>query len=146
MKFLCMFLWKIISLIVISITETDSTDLSPSVSYVLVEDVMNWPNARDYCISINGNLMEPRTQTEMDAAIAIYTHLGQGFYLGGSDILQEGQWIWNSDGSDIDMTRFWKSDQPSNGTLENYMVMCSVEGLCDAVGDRERPFACTVVL
>ena len=43
-------------------------------------------------------------------------------WLGGQDILKEGNWIWQNSGDDIDYTKF-QPGEPNGGTGENCMNM-----------------------
>ena len=112
------------------------------VGTLLVQQDMEWPLARDYCLSIGGHLLEAKTQAEFDEAIRITLEVqpraeGYLMYLGGSDAAVEGEWRWASNGELIDMTRFWMSGQPNSDG--DYLRMRS-DGFHDS--SISRTFAC----
>ena len=70
--------------------------------------------------SLNGRLMEVRTQEEFDRAVNYSKELRSDFWLGGSDREVEGEWRWESNAERIDMNKFWGSGQPWRSGLFGY--------------------------
>ena len=94
---------------------------------------------------MNGRLAEPRTQQQFDA-IFEFSSQSNVFWLGGTDLLQEGLWLWNSDNSTIDLTVFWNENEPNNllnnrPNGENCLEFRD-QGLNDEPCERPRPYVC----
>lgn len=73
-----------------------------------------------------------------------YFHLSaqtiDSLWIGASDILDEGQWIWVSDGSNLTFS-LWNDNEPNNaGTGED---CCEIEmGWNDSPCDLTNPYVC----
>ena len=50
------------------------------------------------------------------------SHLEEGYWLGGSDLLSEGTWIWDSDSSPITYTA-WGVGEPTGSPIENCIAI-----------------------
>ena len=88
--------------------------------------------------------MEVRTQDEFDRARQVGQEIGR-FHLGGSDIQQEGVWIWESNGDQINMDQFWSTNEPNGGTDQNcllFKVPPDSVGLASGICQNGRGFAC----
>ena len=86
------------------------------VERVLIEETKNWHDARTHCQSLNGQLMEARTQEEYELAQELVREVNAWLWFGGSDHGEEGTWVWASDGQRIeesDYVDFWGVDQPN---------------------------------
>ena len=61
--------------------------------------------------------MEIRTQEQFDLADYMRSHHleQQLFWVGGYQLPDEGEWVWASDDSPIDMERFWAASEANNG-------------------------------
>ena len=82
-----------------------------------------WSEAKRLCQEINGRFPEVRTEEEFWEAVRIGSEIGLWFWLGGSDERVEGDWRWESDEGRIDMSNFWRPNQPSGGRSYNCLVM-----------------------
>lgn len=110
---------------------------------VLIRERMRWPDARDRCNILGGNLLEPKTQDEYEEARQLRAEARTWIWLGGSDHVTEGTWKWSSDGSPVDLTRFWGPGQPSASIQqEDYMCMNNYGTFFDCWNSDRRPFAC----
>ena len=107
----------------------------------LVVNERNWTDARDYCISLDMRLMEVRSDSDFEAAQDVRRELGQVMWLGGSHNEAEGAWVWESDGSAINMTRFWHPDRPKDDNRK-YLALNRYFNLVDSKGEATRKFAC----
>ena len=68
--------------------------------------------------------MEPRSQAAVDEIMALLPLTGLNVYfLGGTDVAVEGQWIWNSDGSQIARDGLWDAGEPS-APFTHYDALC----------------------
>ena len=74
--------------------------------FVFTADLRTWAAARQICIDLGGRLMEVRTQEDYDRALQLSLQIGR-FWLGGSDIQEEGVWVWNSNGERFYRNSFW---------------------------------------
>ena len=90
--------------------------------------------------------MEPRTQLEMNEAVRLRAAANEIIWLGGSDHLNEGVWVWASDGEPIDMVTFWNVGEPHGAREdEDYLCMASTAGQYgDCWGSIENRFVCTI--
>ncbi|XP_063599791.1 macrophage mannose receptor 1-like [Penaeus indicus] len=96
-----------------------------------------WAEARQTCHGLSGELA---ALTDVEQLRAVYLYLHQesiaydSFWLGGSDIEQEGSWKW-TDGEPVTMgTPFWgfknlsDGQQPQGGTAENCLYLDAQAG------------------
>ena len=114
------------------------------LEYILVTDYHSFHGAQDHCISINRTLMEPKTQQALDDTFELRRQDSNYFWLGGSDEVTEGTWLWLSDGSPIDLTQFWAEDRPNRiGFHQDYLCVSYWEPpkLLDCA-DASLPFIC----
>ena len=56
--------------------------------------------------------MEIRSQEEYDTALQFLAEIGRWFWIGGSDIQQESNWVWDSNQEGINLNAFWASGRP----------------------------------
>ena len=56
--------------------------------------------------------MEVRSQEDYNTALRLVGEIDYGFWLGGSEIEQEGVWAWDSNGEQIENS-FWSIGEPS---------------------------------
>ena len=87
------------------------------------DDLLHDEN-QQVCHSYGGQLPEPRDEGENK----FLDSLGTGaFLLGMTDTETEGQWVWDSDGSEVNWKNWmdWStdSDEPYRGDEENCVVM-----------------------
>ena len=109
----------------------------------LFRNHLSWSAARQWCIDLGGHLMEPKTQRDVYLAQRLRASISStaSVWLGGSDSENEGTWIWDSDGSRMDMTRFWASGQPVFS--EDHLSLAS-NGFHDGHDHADRAFICTL--
>ena len=62
---------------------------------------MNWWTAKEHCQTLNRRLMEVRTKDVYNETSDLKGLMDGDFWLGGSDIENEGHWVWNSDGEPV---------------------------------------------
>ena len=89
--------------------------------------------------------MEPRNQEQFEISkrFARENENVHFIWLGGSDVLSEGSWLWDSDQSPINMTQFWADNQPSS-SAEN-CIMMAYGGFHDLPCWQLRPFVCQLI-
>ena len=87
-------------------------------SFEFHSQFLTWQEARTFCANRNGGrLAEARTQEQFDAIFA-FSVQKSFFFLGGSDLTNDGDWRWNSDNSPLDL-QFFNQGEPNGGTTEN---------------------------
>ncbi|CAG2254486.1 CLEC17A [Mytilus edulis] len=83
-----------------------------------------WNEARLTCKNDGSRLVEVGSSCENDFLKMTAIAYGQMYWLGGSDIQNEGSWIWASSLTQFTFTD-WSPTEPSNGTGENCVRMWS---------------------
>ena len=81
----------------------------------------DYDDAEMRCAAIGGMLPEPRTREETD----FLDNMGETmvmFFLGMTDLADEGEWVWTSDGSPVTWIVSVEGE-PDGGTDENCGVM-----------------------
>ena len=81
-------------------------------------DTLTFFNALSSCKSKHGRLAEPRNQQQFDVITQFLEGRRGRFWIGGSDLLAEGMWLWNSDNSTVDLNRFFIPNEPNTGNNE----------------------------
>ncbi|XP_045618921.1 perlucin [Procambarus clarkii] len=83
---------------------------------------LDWDRAARFCKGMGGHLARP---THIPALIAFllehYPHVVR-WYLGGSDLAEEGVWLW-TDGRPVS-DEDWKPSEPNGNTRENCLELC----------------------
>ncbi|XP_063042876.1 C-type lectin domain family 4 member E-like [Engraulis encrasicolus] len=78
--------------------------------YYFSTDVMNWTDSRDACVTMGGHLLILNSEAEMDFA----RDNGAGFWIGLSDLDEEGTFRW-VDGTLLTNSYLtWSPGQPNN--------------------------------
>ena len=104
--------------------------ISLSRRFEFHEERLSWVEAKNFCARRTGRrLAEARTQEQFDA-ICDFSVQNADFWLGGSDLANEGDFRWNSDNSRVDLTQFFNGGEPSGGHYEHCLAF-SVQGLSD---------------
>ncbi|XP_052061897.1 protein crumbs homolog 1-like [Mytilus californianus] len=82
--------------------------------YMFVENAINWNNAQQDCLSRGGRLAEVYSQN-VGAWLRRQASRrgGSGWWVGASDLAQEGVWTWTS-GNQVEYTD-WAYREPNNG-------------------------------
>ena len=89
---------------------------------------------------MGGSLLETRTEQEYElASNAREKFEFEHMWLGGSDRKVEGEWRWESDGSEINRDEFWRRRQP-NGAGDCLSI--EENGLSDSRCSSEHHFIC----
>eukprot|EP00747_Dinoflagellata_sp_TGD_P197163 gnl/TRDRNA2_/TRDRNA2_68188_c0_seq1.p1 gnl/TRDRNA2_/TRDRNA2_68188_c0~~gnl/TRDRNA2_/TRDRNA2_68188_c0_seq1.p1 ORF type:complete len:333 (-),score=45.98 gnl/TRDRNA2_/TRDRNA2_68188_c0_seq1:145-1053(-) len=118
-------------------TSTTSTATSvSSVGLELVSEFKSWDAANQHCKSLGSSLVKISSQDIHDQVLAAASRfefpsgMEHLFWLGGSDLDQEGRWTWASDGTTFPPTskadeRFssWKGDEPNGGSGESCLAL-----------------------
>ena len=100
-----------------------------------------WLEARKFCARQSGRrLAEARTQEQFQA-ISAFRRESLTFWLGGFDLVKEGDWRWSSDNSSIDLTRFFNNHEPNGGRIENCLEFLN-DGFDDRFCRSALPFLC----
>lgn len=86
-------------------------------TYAVVENKMSWRDAQNYCESISGHLVTITSQVENDYVLSLIdSYEPVSFYIGCTDSLEEGMWLWVTDEPFVYSN--WGRTQPDN-SLEN---------------------------
>ncbi|XP_047481205.1 C-type mannose receptor 2-like [Penaeus chinensis] len=114
--------------------DTGYVELNSNCFYFHQETRMPWQDARGFCQELGGGdlaiIDQPNTLREIYKYLVKYD-LHDPFWIGGSDIMAEGNWTW-IDNSDIAYgTPFWAlhnglfgwSHEPSGGNEENCLAL-----------------------
>lgn len=117
-----------------------------SVGYLFVDAFVDWNEAIEHCLNLNGTLMEPRTQEQFDIAVDLKRHSYDGsLWMGGTDEVEEGVWRWRSDGALVDMSRFWRDGFPAQGhILADYLCLRWYNTFEDCTTDLHVEFICEI--
>ncbi|XP_061165818.1 perlucin-like [Saccostrea echinata] len=90
--------------------------------YVINRVLATWAQASIYCHAIQAELVSIESQVEDNFLRGYLQNQGSKydhprFWVGGSDLLQEGEWTWTKTGSVIGSQGFshWAPGQPNNG-------------------------------
>ena len=88
--------------------------------------------------------MELRTQEEYDAARQLAQENTYTFWLGANDIQTEGNWIWDSNGEEVERNDFWRSGKPTDLNFFNCLGIDHV-GLLDFQCPSDLRFVCEYI-
>lgn len=83
---------------------------------MVVNESLIWEEARTSCLSLGGDLASVGSEEENN----FIKSLGRNFWIGGSDLAQEGTYVW-SDGTDWTYDN-WIPGEPNGRTRENCVV------------------------
>ena len=86
--------------------------------------------------------MEPKTQRDLYLAQRLKGSIGHALWLGGHDSEMEGTWVWDSDGSRIDMDRFWANGKPD--FAQDHLCLGNDGNFHDCYDSDERAFICSL--
>merc|ERR1712124_183303 len=84
--------------------------------YGYFRESLNWSEAQSACSAFRGFLAEPMTQMEnLFIAALIQTNSGNIAWLGGHDLVREGQWTWTHSGLRLSgRYQDWAPGEPNN--------------------------------
>jgi len=136
--------------------------------YQRIDAQITWHDARDACLASSGYLATITSQAENDFVFTSVGVLGQDHWLGATEELVEGTWVWvtgepwsytnwgtgqpNNFGEDQDYLSFWYNeaskwnDQSSVIPLPrpNWGYICEWDPECRITGDCDDSNACTI--
>ena len=103
----------------------------------------NYDDAKTKCSAIGGMLPEPRTAQESEFVKQVGT--SYWFFLGLTDLLDEGNWSWNTGGSVT--WAMWENGEPDGGTSQNCAAQIRgahvwISGYCDNPNGLDIPIVC----
>ena len=75
--------------------------------------------------------MEIRSQKEFEKAVSFGQKFEGDFWLGASDIQEEGDWVWESNQEEVNRNEFWIRKRPHNRTDVNCLAFLKPRGLFD---------------
>ena len=93
--------------------------------YLFGDKALKWDDARVYCNSHGGYLVEFHTQVEIDVITVIlgnFFPLNAKFWSGGTRAASETSWTWRHSLVPFNVT-YWTSGQPTLGPDENCMYI-----------------------
>ena len=94
-------------------------------------DELSYDAARLSCEDLGGRLAEARNLEQFEI-ISEFNETSSRFWLGGRfDIAVQNEWLWNSDGSAIDLTQFFNVNEPNNARGDEYCLEFIGRGLND---------------
>jgi hypothetical protein len=116
--------------------------------YLYLEKGKTWHNASNYCSALGGHLVSIESMSENDF---VYKLSGGNTWLGASDEVQEGTWVWTS-GQPFDF-KYWDKGEPSNCcppencggascTPEHYLTFSGHGTTWNDVPDEPTSFVC----
>ncbi|XP_052089187.1 CD209 antigen-like protein C [Mytilus californianus] len=85
----------------------------------------SWQSAQEDCKDRNSNLIKVENEVENSWIVSTFltAQTIDILWIGASDILNEGQWLWVSDGSNLTFS-LWNDYEPNNsGTGEDCSVV-----------------------
>ncbi|XP_022294740.2 perlucin-like [Crassostrea virginica] len=98
--------------------------------YAFVTNIKStWINAGAYCRNAEAKLVEVDSVDEGNflRSHLISSHRSEHFWIGGTDTIQEGKWVWISSQDSLDYTD-WAPGEPNNGIGAGCMTMAYHEG------------------
>ncbi len=108
---------KVLILITLSLSTSYTTDKVPKDAhefkghfYKVFDTSLSWQEAEQKCIDMGGILASVKSEEVNNFLYKLSK--GKCLWLGASDELEEGQWIWR-DGSPMNYTN-WASKEPDN--------------------------------
>ena len=109
---------------------------------MLVTEKISWSDARDYCFTMGAHLAEIRNRDEYMAVLRFNEQTGNYYWLGASDVEVEGQWVWDSNGDFVRLTKYWSYGRPLfNRSDHNCLAMWS-DGIFDYNCTKLLSFVC----
>ncbi|XP_033761206.1 perlucin-like [Pecten maximus] len=81
--------------------------------YKLFNNTFTWPESISFCNAFNTNLVTIEDDTELAFLMTKAAEVGgAGFWTGGSDALEQDQWIWTETGEILTLTGKWAPGEP----------------------------------
>jgi hypothetical protein len=104
--------------------------------YKLIEEEASWVQAKARCMELGGHLATVHDAKENDFLQGLCN--GQRAWLGASDELEEGKWIW-VDGKEMDYANWRAGPEPDSN--RNFLVMTQ-DGWADRNPGRSHWYLC----
>ena len=113
----------------LSVTPTDQAVTQPTAvlisnnkprTYLFIDIPASWKEASDYCDNLGGYLVTINSADENEHVLQISNG---GIWLGATDEMEEGTWVWVSD-EPWEFT-YWAQNQPDNFTNEDFLTLGS---------------------
>jgi hypothetical protein len=92
--------------------------------YALINETMDWNEAKAHCEELGGHLATITSQEEQDTILALLSSIGDDklrncYFLGGADMQLDGNWQWVT-GEAFTYTD-WKTNEPKPDKGEQYL-------------------------
>ncbi|XP_056017436.1 perlucin-like [Ostrea edulis] len=91
--------------------------------YWFSQDAKPWVEAKGICALNHTKLAEPRTANESSFLISHTQRNGGIYWIGISDMIEEGKWIYSSDQTVIQVNDFHPGE-PNHHTVANCVALC----------------------
>ena len=103
--------------------------------YVLMRALTTWNTAKLNCIAQGARLMEIHTHEEFRKTGQLLQEIEQSFvWLGGSDLQEEGNWVWDSNQESINRMEFWYPGRPYDHNENHNCLGFYSTAMTDSVG------------
>ena len=104
-------------------TIPDEAEMFNGSYYKVYNTIMSWHEAKEYAEALGGHLATINSQDEQSFIESlIQGEYKQEYWLGGTDEVQEGEWVWVT-GEPFTFTN-WASGEPNNsGGIEHYLII-----------------------
>eukprot|EP00105_Crassostrea_gigas_P010135 XP_011425311.1 PREDICTED: perlucin [Crassostrea gigas] len=88
----------------------------------------SWIDAGAFCRNANAKLVEIESADEDNflRAHLLASHTSENFWIGGTDAMKEGNWVWMSTQDPLDYNG-WNPGEPNNGVGAACMAMANHE-------------------
>ncbi|XP_062622106.1 perlucin-like protein isoform X2 [Saccostrea cucullata] len=90
--------------------------------YFFSHTTASWADAGSTCTQLGSKLVEPKTMEEAWFLISHSQNLGKSFWMGMSDLVEEGRWEYSSTHDRVTLD-LWQPGEPNAHTEENCMLM-----------------------
>ncbi|XP_060566253.1 hepatic lectin-like [Ruditapes philippinarum] len=116
--------------------------------YHFSHDKESWINALNMCKLFGGNLVEVETATENSYIAAIVKLRGLEYWIGLTDVFEEGIWLWISNKNQLSDSGYvnWRHGEPNNERSNENCAEMETSGLWnDDSCDKSQHFICETV-
>lgn len=95
-----------------------------SPCYMVSLDKMSQPEAYEFCAIQGGSLAEPRSSTQTEY-INSFINPDYHYWIGLSDLVQEGHFVWESDGTTVEYSNWYEGEPNSHGNEDCVILYAS---------------------
>ncbi|XP_025096403.1 low affinity immunoglobulin epsilon Fc receptor-like [Pomacea canaliculata] len=82
--------------------------------YVVLDRVVTWLSAREFCEAVGGHLVEVESADENNFLLnMLKTHGVTGAWIGLEDIIEEGRFVWTTSQKEASFTN-WSTGEPDD--------------------------------